>query len=64
LDTDDADSLAARILVQEHRIYPQAVQWIAEGQVEILDENRTRLSQTLAEAVAETGALLSPTLKP
>ena len=27
---DDADTLAARILVQEHIIYPQAVRWIAE----------------------------------
>ena len=30
---DDADSLAARVLEQEHRIYPLAVRWIAEGRV-------------------------------
>jgi len=35
---DDADSLAARILAQEHVIYPAAVKWIAEGWVRIEDE--------------------------
>ena len=32
---DDADRLAARILVQEHRIYPLAVRLIAEGRVRV-----------------------------
>jgi len=36
---DDADSLAARILAQEHIIYPQAVALIAQGRVRI-DGNR------------------------
>jgi len=36
--TDDADALAARILMQEHRVYPLAVQWIAEGRVRISGE--------------------------
>lgn len=30
---DTADTLAARVLVQEHRIYPQAVRWFAEGRL-------------------------------
>lgn len=30
---DTADSLAARVLTREHVIYPQALQWIAEGRV-------------------------------
>jgi phosphoribosylglycinamide formyltransferase 1 len=34
-DEDDADSLAARILKEEHRIYPQAVQYFAEGRIAI-----------------------------
>ncbi len=38
LDGDDADTLAARILKQEHKIYPQAVRLIAEGRVTIKDE--------------------------
>jgi phosphoribosylglycinamide formyltransferase-1 len=35
LDGDTEESLAARILVQEHRCYPRAIQLIAEGRVEI-----------------------------
>jgi phosphoribosylglycinamide formyltransferase-1 len=31
LPGDDEDSLAARVLEQEHRIYPQAVRWFVEG---------------------------------
>lgn len=33
LDTDTPETLAARILVQEHRIYPRAVQLFAEGRL-------------------------------
>lgn len=32
---DTAETLAARILAQEHRIYPRAIQFFAEGRVEI-----------------------------
>ncbi|NPU84569.1 MAG: phosphoribosylglycinamide formyltransferase [Syntrophaceae bacterium] len=35
LDDDTEDSLAERILRQEHRIYPQAVQLYAEGRLRI-----------------------------
>lgn len=35
LADDDADALAARILEQEHKIYPRAIQLIAEGRVQI-----------------------------
>jgi phosphoribosylglycinamide formyltransferase-1 len=34
-DEDDAESLSARILKEEHRIYPLAIQYYAEGRVEI-----------------------------
>lgn len=34
-DTDDENTLAARILREEHRIYSQAIQWYAEGRLEI-----------------------------
>jgi len=37
LDGDDETSLAARVLVQEHRIYPMAVRWFAEGRLRLLD---------------------------
>jgi phosphoribosylglycinamide formyltransferase-1 len=32
-DDDDEASLAARVLTQEHRIYPQAVAWFAAGRL-------------------------------
>jgi phosphoribosylglycinamide formyltransferase 1 len=35
LDGDTEDSLAARILVQEHRCYARAIQLVAEGRVEV-----------------------------
>lgn len=35
LDNDTAESLAARILKEEHRIYPQAVQYFAENRIDI-----------------------------
>jgi phosphoribosylglycinamide formyltransferase-1 len=34
---DDEAQLAARVLAQEHRIYPQAVRWFAEGRLQICD---------------------------
>lgn len=33
LPTDDENSLAARVLEQEHHIYPQAIHWFAAGRV-------------------------------
>jgi phosphoribosylglycinamide formyltransferase-1 len=30
---DDPETLAARVLEQEHRIYPKAIRWFAEGRV-------------------------------
>ena len=38
LSTDTADTLAARILDEEHKIYPQAVRLIAEGRITIANE--------------------------
>jgi phosphoribosylglycinamide formyltransferase-1 len=35
LDDDTPDTLAARILVQEHKIYPRAVQLFAEGRLRV-----------------------------
>lgn len=42
LPGDDADVLAARVLVQEHRMYPRAVRWFVEGKVELLADGRVR----------------------
>ena len=54
-DGDDEATLAARVLVQEHRIYPQAVRWFAEGRLR-LDDGRVRIAADLAGG----GVLISP----
>ncbi len=36
LDTDTEETLSSRILEQEHRIYPLAIQWFAEGRLKII----------------------------
>lgn len=41
-DGDDEASLAARVLAQEHVVYPLAVRWFAEGRLR-LDNGRVRL---------------------
>lgn len=37
LTDDTAETLAARILRQEHRLYPQVVRWFAEGRIAARD---------------------------
>ena len=56
LDDDTSDTLAARILVQEHKIYPRAVQLFAEGRLRV-DGRRV-----LIDAAKPDGeAIISPT---
>jgi phosphoribosylglycinamide formyltransferase-1 len=43
LPDDDAEQLAARVLAQEHRIYPLAVRWFAEGRLRLDDAGRAEL---------------------
>jgi len=51
LDDDTEDSLSARVLAQEHRVYPLAVRWFAEGRLR-LEGGRVRLdAPALADAV-------------
>lgn len=56
LPDDDEDTLAARVLAEEHRIYPQAVRWLCEGRVTVAADGRVRV----AGARTAGGALLSP----
>ncbi|MBK9951106.1 MAG: phosphoribosylglycinamide formyltransferase [Candidatus Competibacteraceae bacterium] len=35
LPADDPDTLAARVLEQEHRLYPQAIRWFAQGRLRL-----------------------------
>ena len=37
---DTEQSLAARVLHEEHRIYPQAVRWLCKGQIELSEDGR------------------------
>ena len=57
LDGDDEARLAARVLVQEHRIYPLAVRWLAEGRLRLV-KGRVVLDAPQSGAAA----LLSPCL--
>jgi phosphoribosylglycinamide formyltransferase-1 len=53
---DTAATLAARVLAQEHRIYPQAVRWFAEGRLQI-NHGRVNLKDDLtSQSVLSTGA--------
>lgn len=38
LPDDDPDTLAARVLAQEHHLYPQAIHWFAEGRLRLSGE--------------------------
>lgn len=38
LEGDTAETLAARILIEEHKLYPHALRLVAEGRVTIVDE--------------------------
>lgn len=46
---DDAASLADRVLEQEHRLYPAAVRWFAEGRLH-LEGNRVSLDGRLLDS--------------
>jgi len=59
LDSDDEATLAARVLRQEHRIYPQAVRWFAEDRL-WLDNGRVRLAGELAGELADSAVLIAP----
>lgn len=56
LDDDDESTLAARVLAEEHRIYPQAVKWFVEGRLSIDASGCVRL----ANAQEQRAVLLAP----
>ena len=60
LPGDSEDALAARVLEQEHRIYPQAIRWFCDGRLEITPHARVVLE---AECTA-AGTLFAPALEP
>ena len=44
--SETAETLAAKVLIQEHQIYPRAIKWFAQGRLS-MDGNQARLDQTL-----------------
>lgn len=48
VDGDSEETLAARVLRQEHRIYPQAVRWFAEGRLRLAD-GRVQVDGVMAD---------------
>ena len=48
LPEDSEDSLADRVLEQEHRLYPRVVRWIVEEKVKLTPEGRVRLADEVA----------------
>lgn len=56
-DDDDEETLAARVLEAEHRIYPLAVRWLIEGRLR-LEGRRVRLNAP----AGEPAVLIAPAL--
>jgi phosphoribosylglycinamide formyltransferase-1 len=55
LPEDDADQLAARVLQREHKIYPLAIKWFAEGRLRLNPQGQVMLDdQTLPGPVVFT----------
>jgi phosphoribosylglycinamide formyltransferase-1 len=53
---DTEETLAARVLEAEHRIYPQAARWLAEGRIEFTAAGNVRVR----DASEPAARLLSP----
>jgi len=51
LPDDDADRLAKRVLAMEHRIYPLAIRWYAEGRLRMRDGQPCLDDKLLSQAV-------------
>ena len=52
LDGDDEQTLAARVLAQEHRIFPLAVRWFAEDRLRLVG------GRVVLDAPQESAAVL------
>jgi len=47
---DDPGRLAARVLAEEHQIYPQVVRWFAQGRLRLGADGRPRLDGVVIDA--------------
>lgn len=52
LPDDTADTLAARVLEQEHRLYPEAIRWFAQGRIRLEDDRLFLDGQPLPKPVS------------
>jgi phosphoribosylglycinamide formyltransferase-1 len=59
LPKDSEDELAARVLAQEHRIYPQAVRWFCEDRLRLTPEGTVLVDGARASAAT----LVAPPLE-
>jgi phosphoribosylglycinamide formyltransferase-1 len=59
LPDDTEERLAARVLAEEHRIYPQAVRWFLEGRLQVAADGTVTVDATRSP---QQGALISPAL--
>lgn len=59
LPDDDEHTLAARVLAQEHRIYPQAIRWLVDDRLRVEASGRVMLT---GEAINTAGACIVPPL--
>jgi phosphoribosylglycinamide formyltransferase-1 len=60
LPGDDEAALAARVLAEEHRIYPQAVRWFAEGRIALRDG---KVDVAGSDAAGDLAALVVPAVE-
>lgn len=58
LPDDTEETLAARVLREEHRVYPQALRWFCEDRLTLTDGGRV----VLQGEAATVGTLLSPSI--
>ncbi|MEO8100888.1 MAG: phosphoribosylglycinamide formyltransferase [Betaproteobacteria bacterium] len=60
LNGDSEASLAARVLEQEHRIYPMAIRWLAEDRLEFVAEGVVQVKGLRVSSQVSTPNLCSP----
>jgi phosphoribosylglycinamide formyltransferase 1 len=53
LPSDDVDSLRARILIEEHSLLPEVLQWIAEGRVRVMAREAEKRATVIVSDAAK-----------
>ena len=64
LPSDDAKTLSAKILHWEHRIYPQAISWLAQDRIEIVNRQVVIKDAPSSFVDQNSPVLISPGLEP